>query len=133
MSTLDAAEQAIADALRSASKEINGGRAVPPQSPRMRNGPSPVSAVGEENAKRLRDAADNVATAVEEQAAERMAVAESIVEECKALRDKAKMHADNIRSAGEVEAKRSIDVMTKMDDIARRMEEDDQKFGSQEN
>ncbi|HXU01582.1 MAG TPA: hypothetical protein VN903_11355 [Polyangia bacterium] len=122
---IDKAEKAIADALATAQADINGGtkaRAVSKP-----NG-GHLATVGEENAKRLRDAAGKVAAAVEDQAAERLAVAESTVEEAKALQAKAKEIADGIRAAAEVEARNSIEITSKLDDTTMMMEQFWQKF-----
>lgn len=91
-----------------------------------------LSTVGEENAKRLRAAGENTARMVEEQAAERLAVAESVVEEAKALQDKAKQIANDIRAAAEKDAKRSIELTTWMDETGSMMEQVRQKFDAQE-
>jgi hypothetical protein len=117
------ADENIAEVLKRVEDDIRNGGAKP-------NGGHlpPLSAVGEENAKRLRDAADLVAQAVENQAAERLAVADSNVSDARALQDKAKKIAADIRAAAEVEAKRSIDVTCRMDDTSRLMEEFGQKF-----
>lgn len=127
---MDAAEKAIADALRSAAADINGGsngKSVPPQGDDI-----PLLSVGEGNANRLRVAGERTAQMVEEQAAERLAVAESMVEEAKALKDKAKKIADDIRTAAEIDAKRSIELTTWMYETGSMMDQVGQKFLQQE-
>ena len=123
---IDKAEKAIADALATAQADINSGTKAREIS--KPNGGHLATTVGEENAKRLRDAAGKVAAAVENQAAERLAVAESTVEEAKALQAKAKEIADGIRAAAEIEARGSIDITSKLDDTTLLMEQFRQKF-----
>ena len=106
----------VEDDINNGNTKLNGGH---------------LSAVGEENAGRLRDAAGQVALAVENQAAERLAVAESMVADAKALQDKAKKISEDIRAAAEVEAQRSIEVMTRMNDTARMMGDFGQKFAQE--
>ncbi len=110
----------IADVLKRVEDEITSAKKAEPINGKG-NG-SALSAVGEENAKRLRAAADKVAGAVEDQASERLAVAMSVVEEAKALQAKAEKIAADVRAAGEVEAKRSIEVTNLMDETVLMME-----------
>ncbi len=91
-----------------------------------------LSAVGEDNAKRLRAIAERTAKAVQDQASERLAVAESMVAEAKALIDRANGIAESIRQAADVEAKRSIDIAVQMSEAVTMMEEFRKKFVEQE-
>jgi hypothetical protein len=118
--------ETLTAALKRATDAINDANATAPIAPKSNGGH--LATVGEENAKRLRDAAGKVAAAVEDQAAERLAVAQSTVEEAKALQAKAKEIADGIRAAAEVEARGSIEITSKLDDTALLMEQFRQKF-----
>jgi len=124
--TLAAALKRATNAINDAANPSASGGAVPAQ---INGGHS--ASVGEENARRLRQAAENTARMVEEQAAERLAVAESTVEEAKALQAKAKDIADGIRAAAEVEAKRAIELTGLLDETDHMLEHFGQKFSNE--
>jgi hypothetical protein len=102
--------------LRRATDEINKGNGAGQQ---RRGLPGPGPDLGEEYAVRFREAAARTATAIEDQAQERMQVALAQVEEAKTHIERAKKIADEIRAGGENEAERALAT-------ARRLKESDE-------